>query len=233
MNLHKVFEEYTYSKGIIYSHLEGQYPYELIREEEYVILMTAFDYHFVGGKVPKNMALFLQEIIAYIKKHDKDEFVLFAPNKSWREFLEQVIEKLGGVKDARFVYQLDPSNFSKKKIEECIIEEVKEEVCKERLLQANIKKEGKVVSKATALMTGHSHVEIDVFTEEAYRRRGYAYKVASALINEILHRGLVPDWSCWRVKESSQALAKKLGYDFKEEVPVYVWVEDLRSKDLL
>ena len=195
--------------------------------------MTAFDYHFVGGKVPKNMTLFLQEIIGYIKKHEKDEFVLFAPNKSWREFLGKVIENLGGVEDTRFVYQLDPSNFPKKDMQECNIEEVKEEGCKEHLLQASIKQEGKVVSKATALMTGHSHVEIDVFTEEPYRRRGYAYKVASGLINEILQRGLVPDWSCWRVKESSQALAKKLGYDFKEEVPVYVWVEDLRSKELL
>jgi len=228
-----LFYEYKHNIGLIFSHFEGQYPYELMEEEDYLILFTLFDYHYVAGKVPTNESLFLQHIISYIKAHEKEEFVLFAPNKEWENFLEKIISKLGGVLDARYLYQVKKEDFIDYPCEDCVIEEIKQAPSNHPLLQASLKEEGRIIAKATALMTGHSHVEIDVFTEESRRKKGLGLKVSSALVKELLRMILIPDWTCWKIKKASQKIAKKLGFHMQEEIKAFVWVSELRSRDLL
>jgi hypothetical protein len=228
-----LFYEYKHNIGLIFSHFEGQYPYELMEEEDYLILLTLFDYHYVAGKVPNNEALFLQHIISYIKANEKEEFVLFAPNKEWEDFLEGIILKLGGVLDTRYLYHVKKEDLRVYPCEDCVIEEIKQEPSKHPLLQASLKEEGRVIAKATALMTGHSHVEIDVFTEESKRKKGLGLKVSSALVNELLSMDLVPDWTCWKIKKASQKIARKLGFHLDQEIKAFVWVNELRNRDLL
>lgn len=87
MDLKTLFKTYTHNLAVIYSHLEGQYPYDIIQDENYSILMTSFDYHYVAGEVPKDNTKFIKHIITYIKENNKKECVFFAPSKTWEDFL--------------------------------------------------------------------------------------------------------------------------------------------------
>lgn len=233
MKIEKWFNEYQHNRPIIYACLEGQYAYELIEDEGYVVLLTQVDYHYVAGQVPSDDDMFLSHITDYIKKHQASEFVLFAPNKQWEDFLASAFQKINGIIDARYLYKLDEDKYDRnEQFSVCEIEEIKSDLSRDLLLQANIKKENQVISAATALMIGDQHAEIDVYTEEQYRGNGLAYKVSKTLIDELLKRELRPNWCCWRIKESSQKLAKKLGFVFALEIPAYVWVKGV-SRDLL
>lgn len=226
MKIKKLFNDYPHNRPIIFACLEGQYPYELIEDEGYVILLTPFDYHYVAGKVPIDDEMFISHITEYIKKHQVDEFVLFGPNKKWELFLEVVFQKMHGVIDARYLYRLDEEKYKvDEQFNECEIAEVNDELSSELLLQASVKKGKEKISFATALMVGDHHAEIDVYTKDPYRRMGFAYKVSKTLIDELLRRKLVPNWCCWKVKVSSQKLAKKLGFIFEREIPAFVWVK--------
>jgi len=60
---------------------------------------------------------------------------------------------------------------------------------------------------------GGGAVEIDIHTEEDFRKRGLATYTCAAFITECLARGLRPNWECWWDNEPSIALAIKLGFD--------------------
>ncbi|MGS0972229.1 MAG: GNAT family N-acetyltransferase [Candidatus Izemoplasmataceae bacterium] len=227
VKIDQLFNEYPHNRPIIFACLEGQYLCELIEDEDYVILFTPFDYHYVAGKVPSDEELFLTHITEYIKNHQVDEFVLFGPNMKWERFLEVVFQKIHGVIDARYLYRLDEEKYqADEQFHECIIEEIDDDLSNKPLLQVTIKKGNEKVSFATALMVGDHQAEIDVYTKDPFRRMGLAYKVSKALIDELLRRKLVPNWCCWRIKASSQQLAKKLGFVFEREIKAFVWVKD-------
>jgi len=78
-----------------------------------------------------------------------------------------------------------------------------------------------VASKCHSVFIGAGMIEIGVNTAEAYRRRGLATITASALIEHGLERGVTPNWECWWDNEASAALAQKLGFEHKEDHPVY------------
>ena len=60
-----------------------------------------------------------------------------------------------------------------------------------------------------SLICSHS-IEVSVFVDEPYRRRGLATAVSAALLLESLDRGLRPNWDA--ANRESCALAQKLGY---------------------
>ena len=78
-----------------------------------------------------------------------------------------------------------------------------------------------VASKCYAVFVGAGIMEIAVNTAAAYRRRGLATLTASALIEYGLEHGLTPNWECWWDNTPSSALAQKLGFEQKEDHPVY------------
>ena len=78
-----------------------------------------------------------------------------------------------------------------------------------------------VASICCAVAVGGGEAEVDIFTEEKYRRRGYAQWAACAFIEECLARNLTPSWSCWPEREASYALAKKLGFEDRPDVPAH------------
>ncbi len=60
-----------------------------------------------------------------------------------------------------------------------------------------------------SLVCSHS-IEVSVFVDEPYRRRGVATAVSAALLIESLERGLRPNWDAANL--ASCALAQKLGF---------------------
>jgi RimJ/RimL family protein N-acetyltransferase len=83
----------------------------------------------------------------------------------------------------------------------------------------------KIASVCTSVVVSSARVEIDIHTEEQYRRRGFASIVASALIEECLRQGKQPNWECFWDNEESTALALKLGFEQLADYPVYFWEE--------
>lgn len=79
----------------------------------------------------------------------------------------------------------------------------------------------KLASVCTSVFATRSGIEIDVHTEEAYQRRGFATLTAAALIDECLRGGRLPNWECFWDNDASSALANRLGFDMVEDYPVY------------
>ncbi len=80
-------------------------------------------------------------------------------------------------------------------------------------------REGQPVSSCISIFLGGGHAEIALSTQEPYRRKGLAFLTASAMIDECLARGLIPDWQCF-YNPPSEALALKLGFIDKTEMPI-------------
>jgi len=83
----------------------------------------------------------------------------------------------------------------------------------------------KIASACTSVFASSTHVEIDVRTEDEYRRRDFACITASALVEECLQQGRQPNWECFWENEGSTALALKLGFEQLPDYPVYFWEE--------
>lgn len=62
-------------------------------------------------------------------------------------------------------------------------------------------------------------IEIEIDTNEVYRRKGLAYICGAKLILECLDRNLYPSWDAQNIW--SVALAEKLGYHFDHAYTAY------------
>ncbi len=80
-----------------------------------------------------------------------------------------------------------------------------------------------IASTCTSVFASRDLMEIDMHTQEPYRRRGLAVLTASAFIEECLRRGRQPNWECFWDNEPSTALALKLGFTAEPDYPVYYW----------
>jgi RimJ/RimL family protein N-acetyltransferase len=83
----------------------------------------------------------------------------------------------------------------------------------------------RIASVCTSVFASSTHVEIDVHTEDEYRRRGFACMTASALIEECLWQGMQPNGECFWENQEYTALALKLGFEHLAYYPVYFWEE--------
>ena len=77
----------------------------------------------------------------------------------------------------------------------------------------------KIVCGASSYTVYDKGIEIEIDTEETYRRKGLALACASQLILECLDRGIYPSWDA--ANRESVALAEKLGYHFEKEYVTY------------
>lgn len=82
-----------------------------------------------------------------------------------------------------------------------------------------------LASACVSVFASRERMEIDVHTEENYRRRGLATLTAAAFIEACLQRGRQPNWECFWENEASNGLARKLGFVAEEDYPVYYWEE--------
>lgn len=80
-------------------------------------------------------------------------------------------------------------------------------------------KDGKIVGGASSYTYYDGGIEIEIDTDEPYRRKGIALACAAALILECMKRGLYPSWDA--ANTASVALSEKLGYKFDKEYITY------------
>lgn len=83
-----------------------------------------------------------------------------------------------------------------------------------------ITRKNKVVNLCFSCFVGNSHAEISIDTNPEYRRLGLATVTASHFLQRCIENSLKPGWECWADNEPSNALAKKLGFEFTGFYPV-------------
>lgn len=231
-----LFQNYEHSIPIIYSSIEGQYSCYLyvdhLDNPTYGLLFTQFDFNYLGYinafNIDQNEVK--QTIKNHIKAFDVKECIMFAPTQEGELILESIFKSFNGVVDERFTFKLDIDEF--KKISKCVnVDNAVLEYCKDygariEYPKCEIYLDEKLVSYAKAFMIGQSSAEIDVFTDESHRRKGYAQICSIRLIQELLKNGIKPNWNAWWHKESSHLLAGKLGFKFERKINAYVWVDE-------
>ncbi len=90
-----------------------------------------------------------------------------------------------------------------------------------------IRKEKEIISFCYSIFTGGGEAEIDIRTNEKYQGRGFAKIVAAAFILKCIKKELAPNWATWPYREGSIALAKKLGFEEREDIPAFFWAEEM------
>lgn len=81
--------------------------------------------------------------------------------------------------------------------------------------------DGVIASTAFSAFRDDQQLEIGIETSEAFRGKGYAYSVSSALIDYCLNHRLEPVWACRLDNEGSYKLAHKLGFEASITIPYY------------
>ncbi len=80
-------------------------------------------------------------------------------------------------------------------------------------------------NRIVAVIVGTAHyknvIPIDIETEESHRRKGLAYAMAAALIEDCLHKNYIPQWDCVESNQASYHMACKLGFEQIHENTVY------------
>jgi len=235
-----MFNGYTHNIPVIYSSMEGQYDGQLfvdsVDDTQVAILFTPFAFHFVAGNAEAdNIIDMLDEIIfkQYLAETEQKEAIVFCPNEKWDIVLDEVFARHNGLKDNRLVFRLNRERFKEVQAGQKALDGMENKLLYEQANGAKkeypvsrIFKGTKCISFCSGFMLGKGHGEIDVATEEAYRKMSCAKEASITLINELLENGVEPDWCTWPYRIESQKLALSLGFELKEKVPVHIWVEE-------
>ena len=198
-----------------------------------MVLFTPFDFHYVAGNPSlKNIVDILDKMIfSYLKEKEKKEAIFFGPNEKWTCVLEDVFKLHKGILDKRLIFELDKKAFESNLIDNSLEITFEEAYESSRAYPvARVYDDGQSVSFCSGFMLGRGHAEINVETHEDFRGNGYGKKTSMALIKYLLDHDIEPDWCTWPYRKASQALALSLGFVLKEEVPAYIWVEDVCGK---
>lgn len=203
------------------------------------------DFIFFAGE-PK------EEIVLYKPESCKQDFIIMVPtNDSWGECIEQCY-KYKAKKVCRYATKKEPNIFDKKKLEQIVdtlpqdyeMKLIDEDIyykcreqnwCKDLVSQYEdynsyynyglgvaILKDGELVSGASSYSRYEGGIEIEIDTNEKYRRKGLAYICGAKLILECLKRNLYPSWDAQN--KWSLALAEKLGYHYSHTYNAYeIW----------
>ena len=87
---------------------------------------------------------------------------------------------------------------------------------------------GEIVCGASSYSRYQEGIEIEIDTREDHRRKGLAASAAAKLMLACLDRQLYPSWDAQNPVSAS--LAKKLGYRFDREYPVYEMYYDRKGE---
>ena len=88
-----------------------------------------------------------------------------------------------------------------------------------RGLGAAVTHQGRLIAGASSYTVYRGGIEIEIGTQEEYRRQGLASVCGAKLILECVERGLYPSWDAQN--KWSVALAEKLGYHFERAYPAF------------
>ena len=232
----QLFQLYEHSIPIIYSAIEGQYPCHFYVDDldhpNFGLLFTQFDFNYFGyinlDMVDK---IEIQKTIReHIIEFEIKECIMFVPTEESEQIIQSIFESFYGVVDVRYSFKLDFEQFTAL-AKQVVTDNVHLEYCKDDHALIEFPKcelfiDHMLISFAKAFMLGKSNAEIDVFTNENHRRKGYAKLCSIKLISNLLNHKIIPNWTAWEHKESSHQLANQLGFKLDKKINAFVWVDE-------
>ncbi|MFP4346499.1 MAG: GNAT family N-acetyltransferase [Anaerolineales bacterium] len=233
---------------LVFGVLEGHSPGRVfVDRREYptsALLVTDVGFMYVGGRSENedfNRSLAPLLFDELLPRMTEPELILFAFSQGWRDQLETLLRPYGAIVVPRKLFAFDPAAFAghagwRERLPEGFRLQAIDAALAERvtayapLVDPRTGRFGvcmlhgeEIASACTAVSVGGGEVEIDIQTAEPYRGRELGILTACAFIEASLARGLTPSWACWPHRVASQALAKKLGFEPRPDVPAYYW----------
>lgn len=203
------------------------------------------DFCFLAGKPDPELVCFKP------KDYFKDFIIMVPRSAGWAELIEtQYGDKAKPV--TRYAMKKEPAVFDERKLQKLaeslpsgyqlkMIDEAIYNLCRSQKwsydlvsgfpdyksygklgLGVVVLKSGEPVSGASSYSVYNGGIEIEIDTQEEYRRQGLATACGATLITECRKRGLYPSWDAQNLW--SAALAEKLGYHFSHNYRAYeIW----------
>lgn len=178
-------------------------------------------------------------------KSNGGELVLFPLSEGWKDKLGELFKNKGAITIDRKTFSFDEVEFktnkiniSEKLLDGYDLRAIDKEVANKINITKSwesidefldkgigycIMKDNEIVSACYSIYVGKGEAEVDIFTDEKHMGQGFGKIVATSFIDNCISRGLIPSWSCWPFREASRALAKKLGFQEKEDIKAYYW----------
>jgi RimJ/RimL family protein N-acetyltransferase len=230
-----LFADIDHNVPIVFAVLEGTAAGRVFVDRAkqpraaFVTVSGAFSY--VAGDETGDA--FGRELVALVfddllPSQEEQELVLFAFTDGWRATLDQLLAPKGAIRIHRKTFAFDATRAPNVRLwRDGVPAGYRMEPTAlaggDPRFGVRLLKDDKVVGECTAVFVGRGEAEIDIHTDENHRNLGLGALTASAFLEECLARGLRPNWTCWPEREASIALAKKLGFVEKEDVPAHLW----------
>jgi len=203
------------------------------------LIISRLDWVYVIGD--EYNTKFASETIRILSEKKTGKYIWFGVDNAWRDYIKTHISC--NIQDCpRFRYQFNGAEFEKNKNSDTALcvnainvynydwlsEKHRTSFdfwdSKENFLNKGfgyfVKDNENVVSLILSASVTDMEAEIEIYTDEAFRGRGYAKQVAIRYIRECLSRGLHPKWDCDSKNEASFRLADRLGFQKIEEYPL-------------
>ena len=235
-----------------YAVCEGYNPGRIFVDDEQdpqtTMIWTPVGYYFLvlgqGQKLDEVANLLTETFIPTSKAIGETGFILIAEFDNWKEKTSALLNNREVIEIFRRPFKFHkehfnanwrekiPAGFDLKRVDESLAEQAHilgswkslDDFMSHGIGYALMNGD-KLASVCSSVFVSSTRVEIDVHTEEEYRRRGFASITASALIEECLRQGKQPNWECFWENEESTALALKLGFEQLADYPVCFWEE--------
>lgn len=239
-NIHKLFK--NWNETIIWSCLQGIMGEIHTNLSEDAAMAILGDFAFYAGNPS-------EELVKFKPESCKQDFIIMVPqNAKWADLIENCYGDKAR-KGTRYAIKKEPDIFDVEKLKQAaaslssgyelkVMEEAEYNVCRESGwandlvsqykdyntyknlgLGIAVLRNGELVAGASSYSTYDKGIEIEIDTQEEYRRKGLAYACGAKLILECLEKGLYPSWDAQN--KWSVALAEKLGYHFSHEYAAY------------
>lgn len=191
---------------------------------------------------------FNQELIEHIKEKHGNQLIWFGADEIIKNTILKQIE--GKIEDyPRYCFKFNEESFNQTQIEHKgkleVFPYTIEEINKGNLSRASSFSDclpkfwkdsrkfleegigyialdkGQVIGEViSASINRQQEVEIDIHTDEQYRRQSVAEMLCRNLIKQCLDEGKTPKWDCVMTNTASKRLAFKLGFEIVKEYPV-------------
>lgn len=214
----------------------------------FVLTNAGFSYT-IGSQKNSGFNLMLKELLENqifpkIKQTDDPTLIFYPLPDDWEAIIKKILDqrKVHSIFRKQFKFNQEkfaqhsdwpnqiPKDFSLHPIDQALLDKFNADMVPWKSPQAFIEKgfgfwlmkADEIACECSSVFVGGGAVEINIHTDEKYRKQGFAQITASAFITECQSRGLRPNWECWWNNEPSVALAKKLGFKSVGNHPVFL-----------
>ncbi len=250
--VHSLFHTYPHSLPIIHAALEGSAPHRIFVDRpdapQAALLWVQDAFFYLAGD-PQSPALQVGLLPLLfdrlLPEMSEPELVLFAPDEPWREAIDHLLAPKNAIRIQRKQFAFNPRRFADLAASAPALPAglalmgITADIAAKHphlapLADPPTRRFGvcvldgeELICECTAVFVGAGQAEIDIHTREDHQGRGLAALAAREFIYLSLSRGLQPAWSCWPERETSIALAAKLGFNPLPDMPAHLWAADL------